>query len=178
MARTSIGSSVGMRSYSMCSFAGSVALVAALLGGRLLGEGDNVGAARLLLDPGDRVVEVEYHSFELSPDTPVDFEGDEVDFLAKHKRMPVEQVRQLELVALGRQPPVDGAGADRHQRLALRAEGAQHLHVLGVAQAALDEADVAAAHGLEVGERRAVELDAVEQFEQPLVDVEERHVAA
>lgn len=40
-------------------------------------------------------VEVEYHSFELSPDTPVDFEGDEVDFLSTHKGMPAEQVRGM-----------------------------------------------------------------------------------
>ncbi|MCC2308354.1 DsbA family oxidoreductase [Cellulomonas chengniuliangii] len=40
-------------------------------------------------------VVVEYHSFELAPDTPVDFEGDEVEFLAGHKGMPVEQVRQM-----------------------------------------------------------------------------------
>ena len=43
----------------------------------------------------DGEVEVEYHSFELSPDTPVDFEGDEVDFLATHKGMPAEQVRGM-----------------------------------------------------------------------------------
>lgn len=53
------------------------------------------GVRRYTEAGGDRVVEVEYHSFELSPDTPVDFEGDEVDFLARHKRMPVEQVRQM-----------------------------------------------------------------------------------
>lgn len=40
-------------------------------------------------------VEVEYHSFELAPDTPVDFEGTEVDFLAGHKGLPVEQVRPM-----------------------------------------------------------------------------------
>jgi len=40
-------------------------------------------------------VEVTYHSFELSPDTPVDFEGDELDFLAHHKGMPREQVQQM-----------------------------------------------------------------------------------
>ena len=42
-----------------------------------------------------RPVEVEYHSFELSPDTPVDFEGDEVDFLSTHKGMPADQVRGM-----------------------------------------------------------------------------------
>jgi predicted DsbA family dithiol-disulfide isomerase len=40
-------------------------------------------------------VTVEYRSFELSPDTPVDFEGDEVEFLARHKGMPEAQVREL-----------------------------------------------------------------------------------
>ncbi|WP_313276937.1 DsbA family oxidoreductase [Timonella senegalensis] len=40
-------------------------------------------------------VEVEYHSFELAPDTPVDFEGSEIDFLAKHKGMPKAQVEQM-----------------------------------------------------------------------------------
>lgn len=43
----------------------------------------------------DGEVEVEYHSFELSPDTPVDFEGDEVDFLSRHKGMPADQVRGM-----------------------------------------------------------------------------------
>jgi predicted DsbA family dithiol-disulfide isomerase len=37
-------------------------------------------------------VEVEYHSYELSPDTPVDFDGSEIDFLAKRKGIPQEQV--------------------------------------------------------------------------------------
>src|ERR1700712_3375966 len=36
-------------------------------------------------------IEIEYHSFELSPDTPVDFEGSEVDYLARHKGLPPEQ---------------------------------------------------------------------------------------
>lgn len=40
-------------------------------------------------------VTVTYHSFELAPDTPVDFEGNEVDFLAAHKGMPPQQVEQL-----------------------------------------------------------------------------------
>jgi predicted DsbA family dithiol-disulfide isomerase len=40
-------------------------------------------------------VNVVFHSFELAPDTPVDFDGDEVDFLVKHKGLPPEQVRQM-----------------------------------------------------------------------------------
>ncbi|MGW0039748.1 DsbA family oxidoreductase [Gordonia sp. NPDC003376] len=40
-------------------------------------------------------VTVTYHSYELAPDTPVDFEGSEVDFLAAHKGMPPAQVHQM-----------------------------------------------------------------------------------
>lgn len=40
-------------------------------------------------------VSVEYHSFELAPDTPIDFEGSEVDFLARHKGMPADQVERM-----------------------------------------------------------------------------------
>lgn len=40
-------------------------------------------------------VEVEYHSFELAPDTPVDFEGTEIDFLVKHKGLPAAQVQPM-----------------------------------------------------------------------------------
>ena len=40
----------------------------------------------------DGDVEVEYHSFELAPDTPVDFDGTPVDYLSQRKGMPAEQV--------------------------------------------------------------------------------------
>ncbi|PZF66278.1 DsbA family oxidoreductase [Curtobacterium sp. MCBD17_013] len=40
-------------------------------------------------------IEIEYHSFELSPDTPVDFEGSEAEFLARHKGLPVAQAQQM-----------------------------------------------------------------------------------
>lgn len=43
----------------------------------------------------DGAVTVRYHSFELAPDTPVDFEGSEVDFLVQHKGLPPEQVQQM-----------------------------------------------------------------------------------
>lgn len=42
-----------------------------------------------------RQVDIEYHSFELAPDTPVDFDGTESDFLAAHKGLPREQVAQM-----------------------------------------------------------------------------------
>jgi len=43
----------------------------------------------------DGDVEVEYHSFELAPDTPVDFDGGPVDFLSQRKGMPVAQVHEM-----------------------------------------------------------------------------------
>ncbi|MGV9860153.1 DsbA family oxidoreductase [Gordonia sp. NPDC003425] len=40
-------------------------------------------------------VSVTYHSFELAPDTPVDFDGSEIDFLAGHKGIAPAQVQQM-----------------------------------------------------------------------------------
>lgn len=53
------------------------------------------GAAAFVAGGEDRTVTVEFHSFELSPDTPVDFDGTEADFLAGHKGMPPAQVEQM-----------------------------------------------------------------------------------
>ncbi len=53
------------------------------------------GLAAASRDDDPPQVEVVYHSFELSPDTPVDFDGDEFDFLAGHKGMQREQVQQM-----------------------------------------------------------------------------------
>ncbi|NEN06472.1 DsbA family oxidoreductase [Diaminobutyricibacter tongyongensis] len=43
----------------------------------------------------DRGVVVEYHSYELSPDTPVDFDGSEIDYLSGHKGIPASQVQPM-----------------------------------------------------------------------------------
>lgn len=43
----------------------------------------------------DGEVEVEYHSFELSPETPVDYAGTEAEFLAQHKGLPTQQAEQM-----------------------------------------------------------------------------------
>ncbi len=40
-------------------------------------------------------VEVEFHSYELSPTTPVEFAGRSEEFLAQHLRVPVEQARAM-----------------------------------------------------------------------------------
>jgi predicted DsbA family dithiol-disulfide isomerase len=53
------------------------------------------GARRYATTVDARPIEVEYHSFELAPDTPVDFAGSEVDFLVEFKRMPQDQVHRM-----------------------------------------------------------------------------------
>ena len=53
------------------------------------------GIAATSNDPDAPQVEITYHSYELSPDTPVDFDGSEIDFLATHKGMPKDQVSQM-----------------------------------------------------------------------------------
>lgn len=40
-------------------------------------------------------VELVFHSFELAPDTPEDFSGDEIDYLSRHKGIAPEQARQM-----------------------------------------------------------------------------------
>jgi len=40
-------------------------------------------------------VEIEYHSFELSPDTPVDFAGTPADYLSQRKGLPLERVAEM-----------------------------------------------------------------------------------
>lgn len=40
-------------------------------------------------------VEVEYHSFELAPDTPVDYQGTPEQYLAERKGLPEDTVRQM-----------------------------------------------------------------------------------
>ncbi|WP_243225826.1 DsbA family protein [Microbacterium sp. CIAB417] len=53
------------------------------------------GLAAVAGDEDAPEVRITFHSFELSPDTPVDFDGDEIDFLSGHKGMPREQVEQM-----------------------------------------------------------------------------------
>ncbi|GAA1989432.1 protein disulfide isomerase FrnE [Microbacterium pumilum] len=53
------------------------------------------GLAEASTDDNAPRVEVTYHSFELSPDTPTDFEGDESAYLAQHKGISADQARQM-----------------------------------------------------------------------------------
>lgn len=43
----------------------------------------------------DGDVDIVYRSFELAPDTPVDYEGSTVDYLSERKGMPLDQVHQM-----------------------------------------------------------------------------------
>lgn len=53
------------------------------------------GLAATAQDEDAPQVEVVYHSFELSPDTPVDFDGTSTDFLAQHKGVSIEQAQAM-----------------------------------------------------------------------------------
>jgi predicted DsbA family dithiol-disulfide isomerase len=53
------------------------------------------GLAAASADDDAPQVEVTFHSFELSPDTPVDFEGGEADYLATHKGISAEQAQAM-----------------------------------------------------------------------------------
>ncbi|MEW1707951.1 DsbA family oxidoreductase [Microbacterium sp. NPDC089190] len=53
------------------------------------------GLAATAGDDDAPVVEIEYHSFELSPDTPEDFHGGEIDYLSQHKGISAEQAREM-----------------------------------------------------------------------------------
>jgi predicted DsbA family dithiol-disulfide isomerase len=53
------------------------------------------GLAAVAADDDAPQVAITFHSFELSPDTPVDFAGDEAEFLMGHKGMPRAQVEQM-----------------------------------------------------------------------------------
>ena len=53
------------------------------------------GLAAASADDDAPNVEVEFHSFELSPDTPVDFEGGEAEYLSSHKGISDAQAREM-----------------------------------------------------------------------------------
>ncbi len=89
----------------------------------------------------DEDVVVVYRSFELSPDTPVDFTGSSVDFLVQHKRMPVAQVEQM-LAQMTELAAGEGLAYDfdtvQHTNTRRAHELLHHAKALGV-QAALKE---------------------------------------
>lgn len=85
--------------------------------------------------------EVEGHSFELAPDTPLDFSGSEVDFLVRHKGMPAAQVEQM-LAQMTAMATAEGITFDfervKHANTA-RAHRILHLAAESGAQPALQD---------------------------------------
>ena len=71
-------------------------------------------------------VEVTFHSYELAPDTPVDFDGSEIDFLVRHKQLPEARVRDL-LVRVGEAAESTGLSIDFH---AIRHTNTRKAHEL------------------------------------------------
>lgn len=53
------------------------------------------GLAAASQDDDAPVVEVVFHSFELAPDTPVDFDGSETDYLSHHKGIDRAQAQEM-----------------------------------------------------------------------------------
>lgn len=76
----------------------------------------------------DGEVAVRYHSYELAPDTPTDFEGSEVDFLVDHKGMSSDQVQQMlqQVTATGESVGVTFNFAQVRHTNTLRAHEALH----------------------------------------------------
>jgi predicted DsbA family dithiol-disulfide isomerase len=74
-------------------------------------------------------VEIEYHSFELSPDTPVDFEGSAIEFLSGHKGIPVGQAKAMtdQVSAIAAEVGLDYHYEDIHHTKTLLAHELSHL---------------------------------------------------
>jgi predicted DsbA family dithiol-disulfide isomerase len=82
----------------------------------------------------DGEVLVEYHAFELAPDTPVDFDGNEVDFLAGYKGMAREDAQRM-LDHVTGLAATEGLKYDfaalRHTRTLLAHQAIQHAKARG-----------------------------------------------
>lgn len=74
-------------------------------------------------------VDITYHSFELSPDTPVDFEGSSADFLAEHKGIPLSDVHQMQarVAAIAAEAGLDYHLDAVHQTKTLKAHELLHF---------------------------------------------------
>jgi hypothetical protein len=78
-----------------------------------------------------------------------------------------------------RDATIDGAGAYRNQDSAMLPEFPKFLDIVLVRAPSFDEADIdRSVERLLVIKWRDVEIDEVDQFKDPLVNVEQRHVAA
>ena len=70
------------------------------------------------------------------------------------------------------------ASANGHQGFTVGPEFAKYLDIFGVAQATLDQAQVALTDFFDVGQWRTVKFNEFDQVEKTLVNIKKRHVAA
>jgi len=77
----------------------------------------------------DGEVEVEYHSFELAPDTPVDFDGTPADYLSQRKGIPLEQVGPMldRVIGIAADVGLDYNYDDIHQTNTVKAHELLHF---------------------------------------------------
>ncbi|WP_213815207.1 DsbA family protein [Glaciihabitans sp. dw_435] len=77
----------------------------------------------------DGQVEVEYHSFELAPDTPVDFDGTPADYLSQRKGIPLEQVGPMldRVIGIAADVGLDYHYDDIHQTNTVKAHELLHF---------------------------------------------------
>ena len=91
----------------------------------------------------------------------------------------LEALLEGDVVPQGGKPADDGACPAGDEDPAVLPEEAQVCDVLGVAAAALDDADVAGlGERLDVVDGRLVELDELDELEDAVVDVQDGHVTA
>ena len=143
----------------------------------------------------DGSVTVEYHSFELAPDTPVDFDGSEAQFLASHQGIALPRAEQM-LDQMTQLAAAEGLHYDyaavRHTNTRLAHETLHLAKTLGrqvelkerllaayfVEGRHLGQADVLAELATQVGIDRAVVTSALEagSFRDAVVDDIDRGV--
>lgn len=87
------------------------------------------GVRRYVAAGGQTPVVVEYHSFELSPDTPVDFTGSEIDFLVGFKGLSAHQVEGMlaQVTSLAAQEGLDYDFGSLQHTKTLKAHEVLHL---------------------------------------------------
>jgi predicted DsbA family dithiol-disulfide isomerase len=77
----------------------------------------------------DGEVEVEYHSFELAPDTPVDYAGSPIDYLSERKGIPLPEVEKMldRVTGIAADVGLDYHYEDVHQTNTIKAHELLHF---------------------------------------------------
>lgn len=96
------------------------------------------GLARFKKNNPEVEVEVEGHSYELSPETPLNYEGNGVDFLVTHKGMPREQVEQM-VAQMSQMAALEGLTLDFHNMKHANTQAAHRVLHLAKEQGRYDE---------------------------------------